>query len=179
MSKRSNPYSGIFFNSGAKKLTKKGAEKYFDAVRAKQMDDALKFGKWAEQNAKQEKLKEANKKERRVNGLILTKMPDYLSLLKTIFVGLKSPTRSGICYLKSYEINGRPTMSQTSVSFETCDCVCSDQKTTEITLYFMDAIRKVLVKNCSCNPLFEQLLLKQFMPASLVMPRKAFQFWNA
>ncbi|KAI8334934.1 hypothetical protein EDC96DRAFT_583019 [Choanephora cucurbitarum] len=192
------------FNSGAKKLTKKGAEKYFDAVRAKQMDDALKFGKWAEQNAKQEKLKEQTRKNEeeeeslRRRIMLAQGQADFDSDINLIdndsqWVDIDEDARPSQSvennlrwaqesnkirdlFLKSYEINGRPTMSQTSVSFETCDCVCSDQKTTEITLYFMDAIQKVLVKNCSCNPLFEQLLLKQFMPASLVMPRKAFHF---
>lgn len=44
-------------------MTKKAAEKYFDAVRAKAMEDALEFGKWAEQNAKQEKVEEENRKK--------------------------------------------------------------------------------------------------------------------
>ncbi|KAI8355593.1 hypothetical protein EDC96DRAFT_484268 [Choanephora cucurbitarum] len=79
-------------------------------------------------------------------------------------------------YLKSFEINGRPAMSQTGVVFEASNCDCSNKRAIEITLYFMDAIKKVTLHHCRCNPLFEQLLLKQFMPASIITPRKAFHF---
>lgn len=166
MSKRSNPYSGIFFNSGAKKLTKKGAEKYFDAVRAKQMDDALKFGKWAEQNAKQEELEEQKRKNEeeekslRRRIMLAQGQVDFDADLYAVdddsqWIDIDedvNPSQSvennlrwvqesnkiRDLFLKSFEINGRPVMSQTSVNFEAYDCVCNDQKTTETTLYFMD-----------------------------------------
>ncbi|KAI8322219.1 hypothetical protein EDC96DRAFT_570339 [Choanephora cucurbitarum] len=164
-SNRSNLYSGIFFRSCAKKLTKKSTKKYFDAVRAKQMDDALKFGQ-ADFDS------EINLIDNDSQWVDIGEDAKPSQSVEDNLRWAQEPNKIRYLFLKSYKINDRPTMSQTIVSFETYDCVCSDQKTTEIALYFTDE----LVKNYSCNPLFKLLLLKQLMPTSLVIPRKAFCF---